>query len=108
MSHHTRTGSIKLKNFVFDIDLSSIYLLEDLGPCLKTKGWNYFVPIYGNYEAIEYDINQTIILNDENTNYDILHFFRKEFIKQVRKINSKISLVEFKLDKKDLEKYELN
>ncbi len=98
---------LKLQNFTFDIDLENVYLIPDLGPCFKTKGWDYYVPIYGEYEAIEYNITDELILNSNNANEDELTFYRKEFIKQVNKINSKITVVEFKIRPEDLKKYNL-
>jgi len=98
---------IKLQNYTFDIDLENIYLIPDLGPCFKTKGWDYYVPIYGEYEAIEYNITDEIILNPNNTQDNVLTFYRKEFLKQVNRINSKITVVEFKIQQSDLEKYNL-
>jgi Zn/Cd-binding protein ZinT len=102
-----RNKHLKLKTFLFDIDLSTVYLIPDLGPCFKTKAWDYYIPIYGNYEAIEYVIDEEVILNDENTNEKEMNFYRKELLKQVNKINSKIAVVEFRINEKDLEKYNL-
>jgi hypothetical protein len=103
-----RNKHLKLKTFLFDIDLSTVYLIPDLGPCFKTKAWDYFIPIYGNYEAIEYVIDEEVILNDDNTKEEEMKFYRQELLKQVNKINSKIAVVEFRVLKEDLEKYGLN
>ena len=102
-----RNKHLKLQKYTFDINLEKIYLINDLGPCFKTKGWSYFVPIYGEYEALEYNITNEIILDSNNTNEDILTFYRLEFLKQANKINSKITVVDFKIQKTDLEKFNL-
>jgi len=102
-----RNKHLKLQKFTFDIDLEKVYLIADLGPCFKTKGWDYYVPIYGEYEAIEYIITSEIILDLNNTNEEILTFYRREFLKQVNKINSKITVVDFKIQRTDLERFNL-
>ena len=98
---------IKLKSYTFDVDLEKIYLIEGLGPCLKTKSWDYYLPIYGNYEAIELkDINQIkVTLSPENADEDTLQFYRKEFLQQLNRYNSKVVLIGFHVSEKDKEKY---
>jgi len=102
MSRH-----LKLKTFLFDVDLSNVYLIPDLGPCFKTKAWDYYIPVYGNYEAIEYAIEEEVILNDDNTDKKEMKFYRTELLKQINKINSKIAVVEFRVTTADLKKYDL-
>ena len=102
LNHH-----IKLQHYSFDTDLSAVYLIPDIGPCFKTKVWDFFLPIYGNYEAFKFTLKDELVLNDKNTNDDILTFYRKDLLKQIKKINSKITIVEFKIQDKDLEKYNL-
>jgi len=99
---------LKLKTFAFDVDLSEVYLIPDIGPCFKTKAWSFYIPIYGNYEAIELDISDlpsTIILNDSNASSDVLVFYRQEIIKQIFKINSKVMITEFKIQQVDINEY---
>lgn len=102
LNHH-----IKLQHYSFDTDLSNIYLISDIGPCFKTKVWDFFLPIYGNYEAFKFIIKNEIVLNNDNTSNDILTFYRKELLKQIKKINSKITMIEFKIQDEDLQKYNL-
>jgi len=124
---------LKLKSYTFDVDIFKIYLIPTLGPCLKTKAWSFFIPIYGNYEAIELKDNDPIfnkmlileynfddtdeikeiisgVLNENNEvpDNDEIRFYVNEFRKQLLKINSKISFVEYKIQDKDLIKIGLN
>ena len=99
---------LNLKTIKFDVDLSQVYLIPTLGPCFKTKEWDYFIPIYGNYEAIEIKYDDPIINNVYIVTDDInLDFYRQEFAKELFKWNAKISYMEFKISPQDKEYYGL-
>jgi len=98
---------LNVKTIKFDVDLEKVYLIPTLGPCFKTKEWDYFIPIYGDYEAVE------IKFIDENNDLEVfiiedsdsLQFYRKEFATELFKWNAKISYMEFKISPIDRDKY---
>jgi hypothetical protein len=105
---------INIKTYKFDVDLEKVFFVPTVGPCFKTKGWGFIIPIYGNFEAIEIhpgevsdELDILILDNIEESEEteQMLQFYRKEFASEIFKWNAKTTTITFKISPQDKEKY---